>query len=165
MICLNVDEELSSLHCLNDGNPGDGHSDENEKENPTDDQQLLRRGRGPDLLVDVHREQGRGGVEDGGEVGHEGSQHDRQHHAPEPLRHDAKDESGEGGVAAGHGVAAHLLADRWVDAADCVRIEHPADHSRHHDQEHRQHLWNSILKKKTSYKSRTLIQPVKMVAP
>ena len=40
----------------------------------------------PNLGVEVHGEEGAGAVEDGGQGTHEGSQHDRQHQAPQPWR-------------------------------------------------------------------------------
>ena len=43
-VCLDVDEQLSPLHCLNDWDPGDGDGDKNEKEKSSNYEQLLRRG-------------------------------------------------------------------------------------------------------------------------
>ena len=164
-VCLDVNEQLSALHGLNDGDPCDGDGNKKEKEKPSNNEQLLGRGGRPQLSVDVHREEGGGRVEDGGEVGHESGQHDGQHHSSQALWHDAKNERGEGCVAAGYRVATDRLADSWVDTTNCVRVEHSAYHPGHHDQEHGQHLVIDCYRIFIQFLHRTLIHPVKIVAP
>ncbi len=54
----------------------------------------------PDPGVDVLREDGRGRVEDGGQRGHQGCQHDGQHQTSKADRHELVDQQDEGLVAA-----------------------------------------------------------------
>ena len=50
--------------------------------------------------VNVHREYGGRGVEDGGEGGHEGGQHDGHHGSPHPRGHQLCHQLHKGDVAA-----------------------------------------------------------------
>ena len=79
----------------NDGNPDYGDADQHQDEEAAHQQQLRLAGPAsigastqaitwllaPQAGVDVHCEDGRGGVEDGGEGGHEGGEH-HGHHGP-----------------------------------------------------------------------------------
>lgn len=98
---LDVIKELTALSCLDDGDPAD--ADGNDAQNPDSGEgrraaegmqqatgvdhrpspahnnELSLGGLWPDAGPDVHGEQGAAAVKDGGQRGHEGGQHHRQH--------------------------------------------------------------------------------------
>lgn len=98
---LDVIEELAALRRLDDGDPADadGHDAQDpdsgdgrgaaagmpqapgadHRTSPAHDEELPLAGLGPEAGPDVHGEQGAAAVEDGGQGGHEGGQHHRQH--------------------------------------------------------------------------------------
>lgn len=117
---LDVVEELAALSCLDHGDPADadGHDAQDPDSgqgrrqqdgpprfarkpdalaSPAHDDELSLGGLGPDASPDVHGEQGAATVEDGGQRGHESSQHDRQHQTSQACR----ERSQEGGVSGG----------------------------------------------------------------
>ena len=46
----------------------------------------------PDFLVNVDGEKSGSGIEDGGQVTHEGGQHDSHHHTAHPVRQKAQNQ-------------------------------------------------------------------------
>ena len=76
---LDVDEELAGVEAADDGDPGDADPDENEDEGASNDQELIVRRSTSDPGPDVDGEDGGGGVEDGGEGGHQGRKHHCHH--------------------------------------------------------------------------------------
>ena len=98
---------------------------------PSDDHEFPLSGpRLADVLPDVHREDGRGRVEYGGECADEAADEDGHHEPPQPDGHQPRNEYRVGRVrtAAGPRSAADALADGRVDAGDLVRVQNSSDH-------------------------------------
>ena len=85
---------------------------------PANEEQFLGGRLLPELPVEIHGEEGRARVEDGGQVGHERGQHHGDHDPAHPLGHDAQHELGVGDVGAADGVAAGSHADVGVHATN-----------------------------------------------
>ena len=136
---LDVVEQLRSLAGLDDRDPNNGDSNKNQDEYSPNQQQLHLARVGAEPGVDVHGEDGGGGVEDGGEGGHEGGQHHRQHHAPGSSGHQLRDQLDEGNVGAATLAAADLETLVRVSAGHLVSEQHPGRHpGEDHDEEREQ---------------------------
>lgn len=129
---LDVIKQLTALGCLDDGDPADadGHDAQDpdsgegrtrqpgrgnrsqvcggggHRTSPAHNQELSLAGLRPDASPDVHGEQGAAAVEDGGQRGHEGSQHHRQHQTPQPCTV-SRDQGGRRGAAVPGNTRAH----------------------------------------------------------
>ena len=79
---LDIIKQLRALAGLNDWNPDDRDRYQEEDKDPPHHQQLHLTGLRPEARVNVHGEDGGGGVEDAGEGGHQSGQHHGQHHPP-----------------------------------------------------------------------------------